>query len=74
MTVSQLKTEAAALSVQNKELAAGFSHYREQCDKMEARYKNASEILKEQDNILKQLNEKLEAAPGTWKIGFISSL
>src|SRR5688572_76230 len=63
-TIDQLHTEVAKLSNQNKETTASFSQYRDQCEKMEAKYKNANEILREQDKVLKQLDEKLESALG----------
>ena len=63
-TIDQLQKEVAGLANQNKETTASFSYYRQQCEKMEAKYRNTNEILREQDNILKQLDEKLESAVG----------
>lgn len=62
--VNQLKTEVASLTEKNKKLEADFSVQREQCDRLEAKYKNANDILKDQDAILKQIEDKLEKAVG----------
>jgi chemotaxis protein MotB len=60
--IEQLNSQMAALSEQNKTTANSFAQYRQQCENMQAKYKNANDVLKTQDNILKQIEEKLENA------------
>jgi len=60
--IDQLNSQVASLTSQNKQGASEFAQYRQQCENMQAKYKNASDVLKEQENILKQIEEKLETA------------
>ena len=58
----QLNYQVESLSSQNKQAASEFTQYKQQCEDIQAKYKNASDVLKEQENILKQIEEKLETA------------
>jgi chemotaxis protein MotB len=63
-SINQLKTEVSTLTEKNKKLESDFSVQREQCDRLEAKYKHANDILRDQDAILKQIEDKLEKALG----------
>jgi len=60
--VNQLNAEVARLTDENKKVSGDFAQYRQQCESMQQKYTAASEILKDQDKILKQLEDQLEAA------------
>ena len=60
--VDQLNSQVASLSDQNKQATSEFEQYRQQCDNMQAKYKNANDVLRNQESILKQIEEKLETA------------
>src|SRR6476660_9814682 len=56
-SADQLNTEVIGLTEKNKKLEADFAVEREQCDRMEAKYKHANDILKDQDKLLKQIDD-----------------
>src|SRR5215203_4328888 len=60
--IDQLNSQITSLSGQNKEAASEFAQYRQQCENMQAKYKNANDVLRTQEDILKQIEEKLENA------------
>jgi len=60
--VNQMTADAAGLNDQNNKITADFSQYRQQCEKIQSKYKNANDALSQQENILKQINDKLETA------------
>lgn len=60
--IEQLNAQVADLTNQNKTMANNFAQYRQQCENLEVKYKNSSDVLKDQDKILKQIEEKLENA------------
>jgi len=59
---NQLHEVIASLTSENKDAAGDLAKYKKQCESMYAKYKNSNDILTEQDRILKQIEEKLEAA------------
>jgi chemotaxis protein MotB len=58
----QLNSQVESLSNQNKQAASEFAQYRQQCENLQAKYKRANDALTTQENILKQIEEKLETA------------
>jgi chemotaxis protein MotB len=60
--IDQLNSQVATLTNQNKQAAADFAQYQKQCQDVQAKYKYASDILKDQEKILKQIEDQLEAA------------
>jgi chemotaxis protein MotB len=58
----QLNSQVETLSGQNKQAASEFAQYRQQCENLQAKYKRANDALTAQENILKQIEEKLETA------------
>jgi chemotaxis protein MotB len=58
----QLNSQVESLSSQNKQAASEFAQYRQQCEDLQAKYKHANDILRDQESILKQIEEKLETA------------
>jgi len=63
-SADQLHTEVKGLTEKNKKLEADYAVQREQCERMEAKYKHANDILREQDKVLKQIDDQLEKALG----------
>jgi len=60
--IDQLNSQVASLTNQNKQAASDFAQYQKQCQDVQAKYKHASDILKDQEKILKQIEDQLEAA------------
>jgi len=60
--VEQLNAQVETLSGQNKQAASEFAQYKQQCENLQAKYKKANDALTTQENILKQIEEKLETA------------
>jgi chemotaxis protein MotB len=58
----ELNSQVQSLSNQNKQASSEFAQYRQQCEAMQAKYKKASDALTAQENILKQIEEKLQTA------------
>jgi chemotaxis protein MotB len=60
--VGQLTQEISDLNNKNDQMTADFIRYRKQCEGIQDKYRTASSILKDQESILRQIDEKLEAA------------
>jgi chemotaxis protein MotB len=60
--VGQLTQEISDLTNRNDQMTADFVRYRKQCEGVQDKYRTANNVLKDQETILRQLDEKLEAA------------
>jgi len=60
--VKQLNAENSGLTERNKQVEADFTQYRKQCEVLHSKYQIASDILRDQEHLLQQIDEKLEAA------------
>jgi len=60
--VNQLTQEISDLTNRNDQMTADFVQFRKQCEGIRDKYRTANNVLKDQETILKQLDEKLEAA------------
>ena len=60
--VNDLNAQIATLTDQNNQASADFAQYKKQCESTNKKYRTSNDILREQDRILKQIEEKLEAA------------
>jgi chemotaxis protein MotB len=60
--VHDLAAEIFNLTDQKKQIEADFASYRNESDRVRDKYSDANDILKQQESILRQIDEKLEAA------------
>jgi chemotaxis protein MotB len=60
--VNQLTQEISDLNSKSEKMTADFVRYRKQCEGIQDKYHMASSVLKDQESILRQIDEKLEAA------------
>jgi chemotaxis protein MotB len=60
--IDQLNAQVASLTQDKDHITSDFVRYRQQCEGISVKYKSANSILRQQETILKQIDEKLESA------------